>query len=131
MGRARGAADFPGALGEREQIGLDRQGIAVGDAGEARIWEHRKVVCSVGPHALAQCTQKLRVGPAADTGLRVGCDVRTVEGAKRGGERPASGQLLSAGNRMTREAPAGAHEILPAGHGVFVGCCWDCSNQHH
>ena len=54
---------------------------------------------------------------------RVGCDVRTVEGAKRGGERPASSQLLSARNGMAREAPAGVHEIFAARHGVCLGYC--------
>ena len=127
MGRPRRAAGSPGALGKREQIGLDRQDIAVGDAGEARIREHWEIVRSVGPHAFAQCSQKLRVGPAADAGFRIGCNIRTVEGAKRGSERPASSQLLSAGNGMAREAPAGAHEIFAARHGVFPGFCRDCS----
>src|SRR6202045_1915997 len=118
---------LPVYWGKREQIGLDRQSVAVGDAGEARIWEHWEIVRSVGPHAFAECTQKLRVGPAADAGFRIGCDIRTVEGAKRGSERPASSQLLSAGNGMAREAPAGSHEIFAARHRVFPGFCRDCS----
>jgi len=120
---------LPVHWGKREQIGLDRQSVAIGDAGEARIREHRKVVCSVGPHAFAECSQKLRVGPAADAGFRIGCDIRTVEGAKRGSERPASSQLLSAGNGMAREASAGVHEIFAARHGVFFGYCRVCSTQ--
>ena len=122
---------LPVHWGKREQIGLDRQSVAVGDAGEARIREHWEIVRSVGPHAFAQCAQKLRVGPAADAGFRIGCDIRTVKGAERGSKRPASSQLLFAGNGMAREAPAGAHEIFAAAHGVFLGYCRDCSTQQH
>src|SRR6201981_2514904 len=122
---------LPVHWGKREQIGLDRQSVAIGDAGEARIREHRKVVCSVGPHAFAECSQKLRVGPAADAGFRIGCDIWTVEGAERGSKPPASSQLLSAGNGMAREASAGAHEIFASAHGVFLGYCRDCFNSKH
>src|SRR6202011_4563787 len=95
---------LPVHWGKREQIGLDRQDIAVGDAGEARIREHWEIVRSVGPHAFAECSQKLRVGPAADAGFRIGWDFRTVKDAERGSKRPASSQLLFAGNGMAREA---------------------------
>jgi len=103
MGRPRRAAVLPVHWGKREQIGLDRQSVAVGDAGEARIREHWEIVRSVGPHAFAECSQKLRVGPAADTGFRIGCDIRTVERANGGSERSPSRQLFSPGNGMARE----------------------------
>src|ERR1700730_10170436 len=76
---------------ERKQIRLDRQCVAVGNAGKARIGKYREVVCPVGPHALAQCAQKLRVGPVANAGFRIGRDIRGVKGAERRGQGPAAG----------------------------------------
>src|SRR5215469_16022523 len=96
MGSEHRLVGSPGELGEAKTVCLDRQGIVVRDPGEARIRKDREVVCSVGPHPFAECAQKLRVGPTADAGFRIRRDVRTVEGPEWGGERPASGQLLSA-----------------------------------
>src|SRR3984893_9701969 len=108
--------------GDRKEIRLYCQSIAVGDPCEARIWKHREVVRPIGAHALPQCSPKLRIGPTADAGIRVGRDVRAIESPKRSGERPASGQRLPAGGGVAREAAARPYQILATPTGGFVGC---------
>jgi hypothetical protein len=86
--------------GQREEVGFYRQRIAVSDPGKARIRECREVICPVGPHALAQRPQELRICPAADSGFGVGRNVRAVERPERCRQSPASGEWLTAGGSM-------------------------------
>src|SRR5215472_17358731 len=108
---------------QREQIGLDCQRVAIGDPGKAGVWKHRKIIRPLGADTLAQCAQKLGVGPSADAGCRIGSDVWRVEGAEWCRERSAAGELRSPGDSMAREAAAGPHQILSALESIFLACC--------
>ena len=63
----------------------------VGDAGEARIWKHWEVVRPIGAHALPQCSQELRICPAADAGIGLGRDVGGKDAAEWRHDGPAAG----------------------------------------
>jgi len=87
----------------------------MGDAGEAGIREHRKIIFSIWPHALAQCTQEVGVGPGTDAGVAIWRDVRTVKCAERRGERPTTRERRAAGHGVAGKAAAGAHQVFAAG----------------
>src|SRR6516165_2343232 len=114
---------LPARRGKRKEISLYRQRVAVGDPGKARVRKHWEVVRSVGTDTLAQCAQELRVGPAADAGLRIGRDVRAVEGPEWSGERSTSGQLLPAGSGVAREAATRPHQVFAALDGLLLAYC--------
>src|SRR6202011_872294 len=70
--------------------------------------------------AVAQCPQKLFVGPAADSGFRIGGDVRAVEGPERRSERSPAGIGLPAmpAISVTVLAAGGVREIGRSRHRV-------------
>src|SRR5689334_16676375 len=64
---------------ERAQVCPQVAEIAVGDARERGIRKRGKVVSAIGTPPFAHRAHEVGGRPAADTGLRIGCDVRTVE----------------------------------------------------
>src|SRR5262249_61559206 len=91
---------------QREQVRLDCQRVSVSDPGEARIRKHRKIVRPFGADTLAQCTLELRVGPAADSGFRIGRNVRAIKRPEWCLQCSASGEFLPAWGGVTRKAAA-------------------------
>ncbi len=90
--------------------------IGVGDLGERRIRERRKIVRSIRPQAAAHGLHEILFAPAPDAGVLVGRDVGPVEGSKRRLQRAPARERDRAlrGLGMAAEAAAGFRQIFAA-----------------
>src|SRR5262249_56045447 len=84
------------------QISRDRRRIAVGQLAVNRDRHRRPDQGPVGPLAVAQCRDDLRLAPCADAGLLVGRDVRADDMAE-----PGLVELEAAAELSSNDRPAG------------------------
>jgi hypothetical protein len=65
------------------------------------------------PDAVLQCVGKFVVGPAADPGRHIRCDVRSEQRAERRFEGAAAGVRLAAWRRMAGGAVGSRRHVAP------------------
>ncbi len=99
---------------EGKQVAFDLQHVRSSHFGVGWEWHHRIKVFARVPDTIMHRRKELVVTPTADTGARVGRDVRRNQDAIRGWNFPAAGKCRSARARMAGHAIRGAGHIKAA-----------------
>ena len=104
-------------LGDRRQaaqIGDQGADIGVSHAAQGRIRHDRAHDRAVGTDAESNGVDDLLIGPGADAVVGIGRDIRSVEGAVGGAERPAAGVDRPALGRVTATPAGQGEDVTPA-----------------